>query len=100
METVMLGNQGQLVLPKVIRDSYQWREGSKFFLWDMGGGIMIKPVSPFPASQLEPPDTLQPISPFPVSQLEPLDTPSVYQGTPLSIEDMEKAIDIEAGKHK
>jgi len=28
------------------------------------------------------------------------DSPSVYQGAPLSLEDMEKAIDIEAGKHK
>jgi hypothetical protein len=67
METVMLGNQGQLVLPEAIRSVYQW----------------IKPVSPFPVSQLEPPDT-----------------PSVYQGAPLTLEEMEKAIDIEAGKHK
>ncbi|MDM8559086.1 AbrB/MazE/SpoVT family DNA-binding domain-containing protein [Candidatus Parabeggiatoa sp. HSG14] len=83
METVVLGNQGQLVLPQMIRDIYQWRAGTKFFLWDTGKGVMIKPVSPFP-----------------VSQLESSDMPSVYQGTPLSLSDMEKAIDIEAGKHK
>ena len=82
METVILGNQGQLVLPHKIRDIYQWREGTKFFLWDTGKGVMIKPVSPFPVSKLESPDM-----------------PSVFLGTPLSISDMEKAIDIEAGKH-
>lgn len=83
METVMLGNQGQLVLPEAIRAIYQWVEGTKFFIWDTGSEIVIKPVSPFPVSQLEPPDTF-----------------SVYQGAPLTLEDMEKAIDIEAGKHK
>ncbi|MEN8215798.1 MAG: AbrB/MazE/SpoVT family DNA-binding domain-containing protein [Pseudomonadota bacterium] len=83
METVMLGSQGQLVLPEAIRSVYQWVEGTKFFIWDTGSEIVIKPVSPFPVSQLEPPDT-----------------PSVYQGAPLTLEDMEKAIDIEAGKHK
>ena len=83
METVTLGNQGQLILPQMIRDNYQWREGTKFFLWDTGKEIVLKPVSPFPESQLESPDT-----------------PSVYQGMPLSISDMEKSIDIEAGKHK
>jgi len=82
METVMLGNQGQLVLPEAIRSVYQWVEGTKFFIWDTGSEIVIKPVSPFPVSQLEPPDT-----------------PSVYQGAPLTLEEMEKAIDI-AGKHK
>jgi len=83
METVRLGNQGQLVLPEAIRSVYQWVEGTNFFIWDTGSEIVIKPVSPFPVSQLEPPDT-----------------PSIYQGAPLTLEDMEKAIDIEAGNHK
>jgi len=83
MEIVMLGNQGQLVLPKAIQAIHQWVEGTPFFIWDTGSEIVFKPVSPFPVSQLEPPDS-----------------PSVYQGTPLTLEEMEKAIDIEAGKHK
>lgn len=83
MQTVRLGNQGQLVLPKAILDVHQWVEGTKFVIWDTGSEIVIKPMSPFPVSQLEPPDT-----------------PSVYQGAPLTLEDMEKAIDFEAGKHK
>ena len=83
METVMLGNQGQLVLPKAIRAIHQWVEGTQFFIFDTGNEVVLKPVSPFPVSQLEPPST-----------------PSVYQGAPLTLEEMEKAIDIEAGKRK
>jgi bifunctional DNA-binding transcriptional regulator/antitoxin component of YhaV-PrlF toxin-antitoxin module len=83
METVTLGNQGQLVLPKTIQAIHQWVEGTQFFIRDTGNEIILKPVSPFPVSQLEPPDT-----------------PSVYQGVPLTLEEMEKAIDIEAGKQK
>lgn len=37
--------------------------------------------------------------PFPPSQLEPPDTPSVYAGPPLTLEDMQRAINEEAGKH-
>ena len=37
---------------------------------------------------------------LPVSELETLETSSVYQGNALSLEDMEQAIDYEAGLHK
>ena len=37
---------------------------------------------------------------LPVSELETLETHSVYQGNALSLEDMEQAIDYEAGLHK
>lgn len=37
---------------------------------------------------------------LPVSELETLETSPVYQGNALSLEDMEQAIDYEAGLHK
>jgi len=37
---------------------------------------------------------------LPDSELETLETSSVYQGNALSLEDMEQAIDYEAGLHK
>lgn len=37
---------------------------------------------------------------LPISELETLETSSVYQGKTLSLEDMEQAIDYEAGLHK
>lgn len=35
-----------------------------------------------------------------VTQLEMPDTPSVYHGKPLSLEDMDKAVEMEAGFHR
>ena len=40
------------------------------------------------------------IDPFAMARLEPPDTPSVYAGKPLSIEDMDQAIEAEAGKRR
>ena len=37
---------------------------------------------------------------LPTSELETFETSSVYQGKTLSLEDMEQAIDYEAGLHK
>ena len=37
---------------------------------------------------------------LPVSKIESIDKKSVYQGKPLSLEDMEQAIEYEAGLHK
>jgi hypothetical protein len=37
---------------------------------------------------------------LPASELETFETSSVYQGNALSLEDMEQAIDYEAGLHK
>lgn len=42
----------------------------------------------------------QTMSPFAPSQLESPDAPSVYQGKPLSLEDMDRVIHIEAGKRQ
>ena len=82
MEKVILSGTGQLVLPQSLLELHQWHEGMEFLVWDKGDELVMKPVSPFPPSQLESPDT-----------------PSVYKGKALSLEDMEKAIDLEAGKH-
>lgn len=36
---------------------------------------------------------------FAPTQQEPPDTPSVYTGSPLSLDDMEEAVHVETGKH-
>ncbi len=48
-------------------------------LWDTGNQTALKPIAPFAPSELE--------SPY---------LPSVYKGKPLSLEDMENAIQTEA----
>jgi AbrB family looped-hinge helix DNA binding protein len=83
METVKLSSKGQFILPKAIRDRHHWKAGAEFVIIDRGTELIIKPTKLFPPTELEAPDT-----------------PSVYRGKPLSLEEMERAVMIEAGKHR
>lgn len=83
METVKLSSKGQFILPKAIRDRHHWEVGTEFVIIDRGTELVIKPTKVFPPTELEPPDA-----------------PSVYRGKPLSLEEMERAVMVEAGKHK
>ena len=83
METVKLSSKGQFIIPKAIRDRNHWKAGTEFVIIDRGAELVIKPVRHFP-----------------LTELEPLDTKRVYRGRPLSQEEMEKAVMVEAGKHR
>ena len=83
METVSLSSKGQFVLPKIIRDRHHWDAGTEFVVIDRGDEVVLKPVKPFTETSFEPPDT-----------------PSIYAGPPLTIEDMDRAVAIEAGKRR
>lgn len=82
MLTLKLNSKGQLTIPRNILAFYHWEKGKKFNISDRGGEIVIKPVSEFPPSTLESPDT-----------------PSVYKGKPLTLEDMDNAVRTEADKN-
>lgn len=43
---------------------------------------------------------IKPAKVFPPTELEPPNTTSVYSGKPLSLEDTERAVLAEAGKHR
>lgn len=83
METVKLSSKGQFILPKSIRDRHHWEAGTEFVIIDRGAELVIKPTRVFPPTELE-----------------PSDAPSVYKGKPLSLEEMERAVMVEAGKQK
>lgn len=83
METVKLSSKGQFILPKAIRDRHHWEAGTEFIIIDRGAELIIKPTKVFSPTELEPPNA-----------------PSPYRGKPLSLEDMERAVLIEAGKHR
>jgi len=53
METTKLSSKGQLVLPKSIRDAQKWRPGTQFSVEQVNGGVLLKPVRPFPPTKLE-----------------------------------------------
>jgi AbrB family looped-hinge helix DNA binding protein len=83
METVKLSSKGQFILPKAIRDRHHWEAGTEFVIIDRGAELVIKPTRVFPPTDLE-----------------PSDTPSLFVGKPLFLEDMERAVMAEAGKHR
>jgi AbrB family looped-hinge helix DNA binding protein len=83
METVALSSKGQFVLPKTIRDRHHWNTGTEFIVIDRGDAVLLKSVKPFKETSFESPDAS-----------------SVYAGSPLSFEDMDQAVAIEAGRHK
>jgi AbrB family looped-hinge helix DNA binding protein len=83
METVALSSKGQFVLPKTIRDRHHWDTGTEFLVIDRGNEVVLRPVKPFAETTFEPPDT-----------------PSIYAGLPLSLEDMDRAVTIEAGNRR
>ncbi len=83
METVRLSSKGQFVLPKSIRDLHHWGPGTELVILERDSEVVITAARPFAASRLE-----------------PSDTPSVYTGKPLTIEDMDRAIEAEAGKRR
>ena len=82
MEKVKLSRTGHLELPLSLLNIHQWTEGTEFIIQDKGTELVVKPITKFLPSQLESPDT-----------------PSVYTGKPLSLDDMEAAIEEEAGRH-
>jgi bifunctional DNA-binding transcriptional regulator/antitoxin component of YhaV-PrlF toxin-antitoxin module len=83
VDKVKLSCKGQLVLPKPIRDVHQWGVGTEFIVRDTGAVIVLEPVPRFAATQLE-----------------QSDTPSAYKGKKLTLEDMENAVKVEAGRHR
>lgn len=83
METVKLSSKGQFILPKTIRDRHHWETGTEFIIIDRGEELVIKPSSVFPVTKLESPGT-----------------PSVYNGRPLSLHDMDTAVLTEAARHQ
>lgn len=83
METVKLSSKGQFIIPKTIRDRHNWETGTEFIIIDRGEELVIKPSRVFPVTELESPGA-----------------PSVYRGKPLSLEDMDRAVQVEAASRK
>ena len=52
-EMTKLSTRGQIVLPLRIRNSRAWNSGTEFTVEEMGGGILLRPVSVLPPSSLD-----------------------------------------------
>jgi AbrB family looped-hinge helix DNA binding protein len=78
MEITRLSSKGQVIIPKVLRDSYHWEAGQELIAIDLGDGILLKAKKPFPETTL--------------AQVGGC---LRYQGKPKSLEELENAIDRE-----
>jgi AbrB family looped-hinge helix DNA binding protein len=53
MPTTRLSTKGQLILPKEIRAARAWGPGTEFTIEEFDDGILLRPATRFPASQLD-----------------------------------------------
>jgi AbrB family looped-hinge helix DNA binding protein len=53
METTRLSTKGQIVLPKGIRVSRAWGPGMQFTVEESEEGVLLRPASRFPETELE-----------------------------------------------
>ena len=75
MNTTRLSSKGQIVVPKKLRETYDWQTGLEFIVIDVGDRILLKPKRPFATTTVE--DVAGCLA---------------YDGSPKTIEDMNTAI--------
>lgn len=53
MQTTKLSSKGQVIIPKILRNRYNWNAGQILNVIDTGNGILLKPSRPFKNTKLE-----------------------------------------------
>jgi AbrB family looped-hinge helix DNA binding protein len=53
VDTTKLSSKGQVVLPSAIRAARKLKTGARFAVENTDEGILLRPLSPFPASRVE-----------------------------------------------
>ncbi len=76
MNTTKLSSKGQVIIPKPLRVSHQWKPGQKFIVIDTGDGILLRPEE----------------APFQETTLDAVVSCLEYEGSKKSLQDMEEAI--------
>ncbi|MCA9411984.1 MAG: AbrB/MazE/SpoVT family DNA-binding domain-containing protein [Candidatus Omnitrophica bacterium] len=75
MEVVKLTGAGHLAIPKSLRTKHNWKPGSRFSLEDTEQGLIVRPLTPYPGTQVD--DLIGCVG---------------YRGPEKSLSDMEKGI--------
>ncbi|MEH2294039.1 AbrB/MazE/SpoVT family DNA-binding domain-containing protein [Nostoc sp.] len=47
MEITKLSSQGQVIIPKSLRETHRWEVGQELIAIDIGDGILLKPKNLF-----------------------------------------------------
>lgn len=53
MDTTRLSSKGQVILPKAVRDAHNWEPGTEFAIEEVEGGVLLRPLKPFPRTTLQ-----------------------------------------------
>lgn len=75
MQTTRLSDNGNIIIPEIICNTYGWREGLEFMIIDIGDGILLKPLEHFKEIKID-----------------ELIGCTGYKGTKKSLKDMEDAV--------
>lgn len=75
METIKLSSKGQLVIPKSVRDAFEWKRGMEFRVEPVKEGVLLRPLRLFAPTRVR--DVLGCAN---------------YSGRPKSVAEMAKAI--------
>ena len=75
MESTRLSSKGQIVIPKWLRERYNWQAGDKVIVTDTGAGVLLSTERLFPPTTLD--DVLNAIH---------------YEGPAYTVEEMDEAV--------
>ncbi|MBL7003392.1 MAG: AbrB/MazE/SpoVT family DNA-binding domain-containing protein [Gammaproteobacteria bacterium] len=53
MNTTKLSSKGQVIIPKPLRTEHHWNTGQELIVVDVGDGILLKPKTPFPETNID-----------------------------------------------
>ena len=53
MDTTTLSSRGQIVIPKVLRESRRWTVGTSFVVEELPQGVLLRPIGTFTPSSLD-----------------------------------------------
>lgn len=52
-QTTIVSTKGQMILPKAVRDRLGWGPGTRLSVEEVGGGVVLKPESPFEPTTMD-----------------------------------------------
>lgn len=53
MSTTKLSSKGQIIIPKWLRERYDWQAGTEFTIVEFGDGVLLKPQRPFATTTVD-----------------------------------------------
>jgi AbrB family looped-hinge helix DNA binding protein len=79
MARTRLSSKGQVIIPKAVRERHGWRPGDALEVEDRGDAVVLRRAKPFPVTRPE--DVYGCLK---------------YDGPPVTIEEMDRAVEEEA----